>query len=278
MKNNFKRILAFVLGFLMFLFPAPRASAQIEVVEFSDGSRLTRFAREDLQNVVDRYSGFASTYRQEISNLESRDRDEGGCWLECSFFSVSNLLLTLPGIFLTIVGLKENTGSCIGGGAFLLVSGILIDVIPCLLYPSHIKPLNEAKYSYERMLEIKDWLKRQNIAIGVDESQPLLQGGVRDVPNYFLLFERLKDKVNFGPKPFFTTDRDTNYSQSLRSNGLAGLIRDVAGRLRARGTIITERYYLTRAGLGFEEVSGPRVMPELDIVDVVVDGADEDAA
>lgn len=53
MKSTFKKFLAIILGFLMFLFPSPRASAYIEVVEFSDGSRLTRFGKEDLQSMVE---------------------------------------------------------------------------------------------------------------------------------------------------------------------------------------------------------------------------------
>lgn len=55
-KSTFKKFLAIILGFLIFLFPSPRASAQIEVAEFRNSSRciarLIRFTRADLSDMM----------------------------------------------------------------------------------------------------------------------------------------------------------------------------------------------------------------------------------
>lgn len=278
MKNNFKRILAFVLGFLMFLFPAPRASAQIEVVEFSDQSRLIRFTKSDLQNMVDWYAARVVEHERSVENRDMVRRHNS---VTC--FGLGGIC-GLTGFILTVVG------SIDGIYIEFFVPGLVCDVLAALGIMCACR-LCACRYGncccdtakpedddFGQVCIIRNRLIRNNVAAGADESQPLLRGGMQGAPGCFLLLERRKDKASTEPRPFFTTDRDTNFTQSLRNNRFAGLIRDVAGRLRARGARITKRYYLSKVGSGFAETSDPRVMPELDIVDVVVDDADEDAA
>lgn len=293
MKNNFKRILAFVLGFLMFLFPAPRASAQIEVVEFSDESRLIRFTKSDLQNMVDWYHSVAASYIAKGMPITlptdgyvccaddpglycDRDCANRGQWLG-GFFVFLGVGFFGCGFIYT-----EETALMLS----MFLSGIVllaVGVTCCVCHCRAKERLDEITRvsakpgeSWLGPVDILATMIRQNVAVGADESQPLLRGGMQGAPGYFLLFVRSKAKSEFDPKPFFTTDRDTNLAQSLRNNRFAGLIRDVGGKLRARGARITKRYYLSKVGSGFEETSDPRVMHEIDSVDVVVDGADSD--
>jgi len=278
-KNNFKRILAFVLGFLMFLFSAPRASAQIEVVEFSDESRLIRFTKNDLQNMVDWYAW----RKRQVATLKVDDGCDS-CGIFCFLFcELSALHACIPLI---------ACGCADGVKPALFVPGILLLVVAVVApfgFCYYTKGDNEAIKELRRVSakpgeswlgpqDVLNILVRQNVAVGASESQPLLRGGMQGAPGYFLLFVRSKAKSEFDPKPFFTTDQDARFAQSLRNNRFAGLIRDVGGKLRARGARITKRYYLSKVGSGFAETSDPRVMHEIDSVDVVVDDADEDAA
>lgn len=68
LKGKFKKLLAVFLGGLMFLSSATSASAKIEVVEFSDGSKLVRFVKEDLQSMLE-------YYQTEVLNNMTIDQD-----------------------------------------------------------------------------------------------------------------------------------------------------------------------------------------------------------
>ncbi len=303
MKSMFKKFLATFLGFLMFLFPAPRASAQIEVVEFSDASRLIRFKKEDLQDMVDHYLSLESYAKMVRERTEINQEPQNPDYCKDPRYQLEWLSL-FPGfcIFITGAGLlmlyliRPDPDALweIYVGIPTLLVGLIVMTVTCCCRKSfcfHESALERPRIdrSKERHArEIKDILIKEKVNIesilgrklphgvlAADESQPLLQSN-QDIPEYFLLFERPEDKVNFDPKPFFTTDRDTSYSQSLRSNRLAGLIRNVAGQLRARGARIKTRYHVTRVGSELPKVhiDDPRVMPEVDSVEVVVDRAD----
>lgn len=295
MKNNFKRILAFVLGFLMFLFPAPRASAQIEVVEFSDESRLIRFTKSDLQNMVDWYHSVVTSCivkrgpvipGESVTCAGTAD-DPGSCdrgLADCGI--LGGIGMVVSGVPLCVFAFMFDMGTVlrllIG---FLGITFVVIGVGCCVSRNSARERVNEITRvsakpgeSWLGPQDILTTMIRQNVAVGASESQPLLHGSMQGVPGCFLLLERRKDKASTEPRPFFTTDRDTNFTQSLRNNRFARLIRDVRNELSTKGVRIKNRYCLTRANTQFIEVPDPNVMPELDIVDVVVDGADEDAA
>lgn len=311
----------------MFLLPAPRASAQIEVVEFSDASRLIRFKKEDLQDMVDHYlslESYAEMRRQRVETqhqmAETERRTEWRCGETPDCCLPDTRLSPVCGNLVLLLFLFGFCGSCMGplllviysidpnpddigliyGGIPTFLMGLLMSIASCYCgkmcccyeyraYSPPQLPVSEIDRWKERHArEIKDILIKEKVNIesilgrklphgvlAADESQPLLQSN-QDIPEYFLLFERPEDKVNFDPKPFFTTDRDTSYSQSLISNGFAGLIRNVAGQLRARGARIKTRYHVTRVGSELPKVhiDDPRVMPEVDSVEVVVDRAD----
>ncbi len=259
MKNVFKKVISVVLGVLMFLFPAQRAFAQIEVVEFSDESRLIRFKKEDLQNMVDWYAARVSEHEQNVAR-----RDE--CRVEFSMlgavgFGSFGLALTCAGAFAT-----DGSAGMLAGGVILDMLCILCGILMCYCCCGY----GTAKLSadgFGQVRAIRDWLIRNKVMAGADESSHLLQSA----PNCFLLLERRKDKASTDPRPFFTSDRNTTFSQNLVNNRFAGLIRDVGGKLRAHGVRTTKRYYLIKAGVGFATVSDPSIMPEIDSVEVVVD-------
>lgn len=247
----------------MFLFPAQRAFAQIEVVEFSDGSRLIKFAKDDLKGM--------DTEDVCICPLHCLD-----CCGACgSVFCIMGLGMLIPGI---VTAISAAAGDILYG----LIAFFPILIVEAMLWECGCLDCFEGccdKFtdSYRAcccfccVSDIEHSLKRalQHETTVAGESRPLLQGGVQNIPAQFLLFERPEDKVNLDPKPFLTTDRDTNYSQSLRSNGFAGFIRNIAGQLRTRGIRVKTRYYLR--GTVKEAVFDPHVMPEVDGVEVVVD-------
>ncbi len=262
----------------MFLFPTHSAFAQIEVVEFSDNSRLIRFTREDLQNMVDWYS---SIVLEQEKNFVNRDARKLGFGLTCV---VCSLHLDIIGLALTIVGVSSDVPddrSLLDWGIPILVLGILFTVLGC-----HCSCCRGDRSAGEAEV-IKKWLIRQNVemarmvdnargksiphgALGAGEVQPLLQGGSYEIPEYFLLLQRSSSPIGIEPRAFFATDRDANFAPNLRINKFARLIRDVSSKIRQRARI-SSRYYLTRAGAQFVKVSDSRVMPEVDSIDVVVD-------
>ncbi len=264
----FKKAISVVLGVLMFLFPAQSAFAQIEVIEFSDESRLIRFKKEDFQDMVDWYAARVSEHEQNVARRDSRGVAMGMCVGASAIHCLAICLI------LTIVAAvvdDANTDTMLAVGVPLGVLSVLCLMLACYCCSGNRDSAQPVDDEFGQIREIKDWLIRNKVVAGADESSHLLQSA----PDCFLLLERPKYKASTDPRPFFTSDRNTDFSQNLINNRFAGLIRDVSSKLRAQGARISDRYCLTKVGNGFERVRGVSIMPEIDSVEVVVDDSSQ---
>lgn len=126
----FKKFLSIFLGFLIFLFPSPRASAKIEVAEFRNSSRciarLIRFTKADLSDMMRyRQSNILDKMKDKQASIEknecaadcarccaSCDETSAGC---CDGYDASGLSKSV------LWGVIIFGGTCLAGGGLFKV-------------------------------------------------------------------------------------------------------------------------------------------------------------
>lgn len=238
----FKKFLSIFLGFLIFLFPSPRASAKIEVVEFSDGSKLIRCEKNDLQDVIDYYEGEVS---DRIASGKPFPATEVHCELcednpklTCArsraraTMIVFAIIYMLSGVSTLLLGITvacdsqtsdvSNTAApyYIGAGIGCTI-GCIVDMILYCWGKSYLKEYSRVSADSgeagfwmglqdieSSLISMRDDLRGESPDGGssnVEETRPLLRGGdssQKIVPDYFLALYRPHEKLGYKPYPF----------------------------------------------------------------------------
>lgn len=287
----------------MFLFPAPRASAQIEVVECSGKRYIIRFSRNDLQDIVD----VCHKHAGEVHRVMIDDGTDKVWEEQCKTFGGYLLaLIVAPGIFggslAGYIAAEDGENVKKGFSIFGMVIGSIVFILGLVIAGKHGRLFYTPVPTYRT---VNDWpgmsdletklisekVKVESIvrkirdgksldgALGADESRALLSSGGEltaanfdSFPGYYLLTYSPANSIG----SVFNTELITDYSAptAISRNKFAYHIMNIGRRLRNDGIKVVNRYYLTRAGDSFVPFSSRDVMPELDSVEVVVDSAD----
>lgn len=291
----------------MFLLPAPRASAQIEVVECSGKHYIVRFSRNDLQDIVDVVHRHAGEVHRVVVDDGTQARKNEQCW---RLLGVLLALIVGPGILggslTAYMHAEDGENVKEGFSIFGMVVGSIVIILGFGVIFTHMKyywwgpgPTYRTVNDWPGMGDLETKLISEKVkvesivrkiregmsldgALGADESRALLSGSGHltaanfdSFPGYYLLTYSPANSIG----SVFNTELITDYSAptAISRNKFAYHIMNIGRRLRQNGIKVVSRYYLTRVGDRFVPFSSGDIMSELDSVKVVVDaGGDED--